>query len=201
MVKINSIEEYIIKYPEWEKSFNLLYEITMKIGLTAAIKWGVPVFSYNNKNVAGFAVFKNYSAIWFYQGALLNDKFKKLINAQEDKTKALRQWRFKTPDEIIENKKIIVEYLTESINNLNQGKVIKKEKSKELVIPEELNNIFRKNKKLYNAFQDLSLSCKREYIDYIAEAKKQETKLKRIEKIIPMILNKEDLYRKYKTKK
>ncbi len=166
--------------------------------MTAEIKWGAPVFTYNGKNVAGFAVFKNYAAIWFFQGALLKDEYKRLINAQEGKTKALRQWRFSKPEDLKKDKKILTDYLKESINNLESENILKPERKKELIFPEELQTVLNKNKNLKDAFEKLSLSYKREYAEYIAEAKKEETKLKRLQKIIPMILDNRGLNDKYK---
>ncbi len=64
------------------------------------IKWGAPVYTLDYKNIVGLGAFKSYVGLWFFQGALLNDEKKKLINAQEDKTKALRQWRFNSVKKI-----------------------------------------------------------------------------------------------------
>ena len=61
----------------------------METELLETIKWGVPVYTLNDKNVLGMGAFKSYVGIWFFQGAFLDDPQKKLINAQEGKTKAL----------------------------------------------------------------------------------------------------------------
>ena len=58
------------------------------------VKWGMPVYMVDGEIVTGLGSFKSYAGIWFYQGALLKDKHKKLINAQENKTNAMRQMRF-----------------------------------------------------------------------------------------------------------
>lgn len=191
------IENYISDFPEWESVFHKLLNTANKLFMKPVIKWGIPVFVYENKNIVGFAILKNYAAIWFYQGTLLKDKYKKLLNAQEGKTKALRQWRFSSPQDFIENEKILIEYIKESIENRKKGKIITPAK-KDLLIPKELKNVLQKDLKLKNAFEKLSLSCKKEYAEYIIEAKKEETKLKRLQKIIPMILGQIGLNDKYR---
>ncbi|MEG8945736.1 YdeI/OmpD-associated family protein [Rosettibacter firmus] len=191
------IEDYIADFPEWKTVLYKLLSITKKLLMKPVIKWGIPVFVYENKNIAGFAVFKNYAAIWFYQGALLKDNYKKLVNAQEGKTRALRQLRFSSPEDFKENEKILIEYLKESIENQKKGNVIKPAK-KELIIPQELKSALQKDLELKDAFEKLSFSCKREYSEYVAEAKKEETRLKRLQKIIPMILERKGLNDKYR---
>lgn len=49
------------------------------------LKWGMPVYSLEGVNVAGIVAFKNYVALWFYQGVFLKDDKKVLYNAQEGK--------------------------------------------------------------------------------------------------------------------
>jgi len=68
--------------------------------MTETIKWSAPVYTFEGKNLVGLGAFKSYVGLWFFQGSLLNDKKKKLINAQEGKIKALRQWRFNSVKEI-----------------------------------------------------------------------------------------------------
>lgn len=118
-----------------------------------------------------------------------------MINAQEGTTKALRQWRFAHVKEI--EASVVLEYVKEAIDNERAGKKIKPEK-KALVIPEELQEAFLKDSKLLSRFEEMSLLCKREYAGYISEAKKEETRLRRLEKILPMILNGKGLNDNYR---
>ena len=166
--------------------------------MTETIKWGVPVFTFEGKNIVGIAAFKSYVGLWFFQGALLKDKRKKLINAQDGKTRALRQWRFKSAKEIEVESKTIKQYLEEAILNQKQGKEIKPKRKKPLEIPKELNAILKKDKKVKDSFNSLSLSKQRDYCNYISEAKRESTEISRLEKIVPMILKKIGLNDKYK---
>ncbi len=191
-------EEYIVNHKDWQQSLILLRDILLSTQMTETIKWRVPVYTYEGKNIVGIGAFKSYVGLWFFQGALLKDKKKKLINAQEGVTKALRQWRFNSVKEIEEESKTIKQYLEEAILNQKQGKEIKPERKKSLDIPKELYDIFTKDTKVKECFYSLSLPKQREYAEYIIEAKRDETKQKRLLKIVPIILKGKGLNDKYR---
>ncbi len=191
-----TIDEYILKNKTWSESLQKLRDILLSSGLQETVKWGAPVYTFNNKNVVGLGAFKSHAGLWFFQGALLNDTHGKLINAQEGQTKALRQWRFQSAEEIDES--LIRAYVNEVVQNQNQGKAIKPDRNKPLIIPYELITALSENPEAEQSFDRMSLSKKREYSDYISEAKKPETKTARIAKIIPMIKEGKGLNDKYR---
>lgn len=169
--------------------------------LNEQLKWGIPVYALDDKkHVVGIGSFKNWSSLWFTQGALLKDKAKKLVNAQPGTTKAQRQWRFSDIEEIKENEKLIKQYVKETIENHQEGREIQFPSKPKIQhnIPSLLSQALSHNKNLNDCFQALSLACQNEYIDYVADAKKEETQLRRIEKIKPMILDRVGLNDKYK---
>lgn len=112
------------------------------------------------------------------------------MNAQEGKTKAMRQWRFGPGEKI--PKPTVLRYMREAMKLVDDGKEIKPEKNKALEIPTELQQALAGNKALQQAFGSLSLSHKREYADYIAEAKQTITRERRLKKITGMILKRPD---------
>jgi len=188
MIRHNTVAEYIENSGDYKESLLLLREIILSSGLDENLNWRAPVYSYQNKNLVGIAAFKSYCGLWFFQGGLLKDKDKKLINAQKDLSKALRQWRFKNIDEIRDNAEFIINYIDETIENQKQGKEIKPIKNKPLVIPDELKQALNADSNLKLAFEAFTLSKKREFAIHIAGAKQEATKQKRLAKIIPMIL-------------
>ncbi|WP_026777658.1 YdeI family protein [Polaribacter sp. Hel_I_88] len=191
------VDEYIAKKENWSKELKLLRTIFADLPLEETIKWGAPVYVFQGKNIVGLSAFKNYCGLWFFQGALLKDKEKVFVNAQEGKTKAMLQWRFNAIDEI--NTTQIKEYVLEAIENVKLGMEIKPTKtSKPLSIPEELKLALHENKELKENFDNFSLSKQREFAAYIDEAKRAATKLKRLQKIIPMIISGVGLHDKYK---
>jgi uncharacterized protein YdeI (YjbR/CyaY-like superfamily) len=100
------------KVNAWKTELELLTSIVKKTDLVKTIKWGAPVYTYNSKNIIGINGFKNFFTIWFFNGVLLKDDLKVLLNAQEGVTKNLRQWRFTSKDEIVE--KDILDYIEEA---------------------------------------------------------------------------------------
>ncbi|MEZ4944519.1 MAG: YdeI/OmpD-associated family protein [Cyclobacteriaceae bacterium] len=191
-----SVEQYILKKKQWTIELTTLREILVSTGMKEEVKWGTPVYSYKGKNIAGIAAFKSYVGLWFYQGALLKDAKEKLINAQEGKTRALRQWRFTSIKEV--TPKLIKTYLKEAIQNARDGKEIKPHRDQPIVVPQELASYLKADTSTLKSFHALSKSKQREYTEYIAEAAKPETKTKRIEKILPLILQGVGLHDKYK---
>ena len=176
----------------------MLRELMRSTSLVETVKWGMPVYTLNNKNVAGFSAFKSWTGIWFFQGVFLKDPDRILINAQEGTTKVLRQWRFTSAEEIRKHSLSILAYLEEAIRNQEAGKEIKPERNKVLVIPEELEQALKRDPSFKKSFEALSISKKREYAEHIGSAKQEETRQQRLQKVIPMVLEGMGLNDKYK---
>ncbi|WP_436516141.1 YdeI/OmpD-associated family protein [Ekhidna sp. To15] len=195
MKMANSPHEYFESVPDHLDILKKLQFILLSTELEEKMKWGIPTYCLKNKNVVGIGAFKAYVGIWFFNGVFLQDKADVLINAQEGKTKGLRQWRFESIDDI--DDKLVLSYINEAIQNQKDGKELKPEK-KPLTIPDVLKEALASDSQLSETFESLSHSCKREYAEYIEEAKRAETKQKRLDKIIPMIMDKVGLNDKYK---
>lgn len=191
-----TVEEFIRKQKKWKEPLIKFREIMLVAELKETVKWGIPVYTLNGKNVAGICVFKSYMGIWFYQGVFLHDPHKKLVNAQENRTRALWQLRFTSIESI--DYELVQAYVAEAIQNQMEGLEIKPDLKKPLIIPAELKAKFEADKDLKNSFDELTISKKREYSEYISEAKREETKSKRLEKIVPMIRQKIGLNDKYR---
>lgn len=199
MKKFNNIEEFFAEGTIWQECLLKLRDIFLSFSeIEETLKWSAPCYTYNGKNIIGLTYFKNYVAIWFHNGVFLQDTHQKLQNAQEGITKALRQWRFFSLDEIITNQKIIENYTQEAIINESKGKRLKPSPKPLLEIPEELQILFEEDMILYQKFLSFSPSCQREFLEYILEAKKPETRLRRTEKVIQLINEKIGLHDKYK---
>jgi uncharacterized protein YdeI (YjbR/CyaY-like superfamily) len=91
MSRLESVDEYIDTAEKWQTELSRLREILSDTALVEEIKWWGPCYTYGGKNVVGMAGFKSYFGLWFFQGALLDDDQKVLVNAQEGKTRAMRQ--------------------------------------------------------------------------------------------------------------
>jgi len=197
MKKITSVEDYIEANAHYKDALIMLRDIMNSTDLEETVKWSMPTYCINGKNVLGIGAFKNHFCIWFHQGVFLKDSEKLLVNAQENKTKAMRQMRFTSATDI--NKNVVLDYVNEAIKNQKLGKEIKPTRNKKaIVIPEELQSILNADSGLSDSFQTLSPSKQREYCEYIETAKRNATKQTRLEKIIPMITDGVGLNDKYK---
>jgi uncharacterized protein YdeI (YjbR/CyaY-like superfamily) len=196
MAKKKPITNLFTRASLWEEELEILFQIVRNTELEETTKWGGPCFVINGKMVLGIGGFKSYVGIWFYQGVFLKDKYKVLVTASEGITKALRQWRFQSKSEI--DVKKVKAYVLEAIQNAKDGKELKPEKKKSLVVPIELVNALKADKKLNDNFKALSPFKQREYAEFIESAKREETKLARIKKSIPLIILGKGLNDKYR---
>ena len=198
MERIQTVDEYIGSSGKWDRSLQLLRKLISSTELVETVKWGMPVYTLDNKNIVGFSAFKSWTGLWFYQGVFLKDPERRLISAQEGTTKGLRQMRFFSLNDIEESRETILAYLKEAIQNQKEGKVLKPERNKKLEIPQELQEAFRRDPALRDAFEALSLTNKRDFAEHVDSAKREETRKQRLEKVIPMILEGIGLNDKYK---
>jgi len=197
MKKASSVEEYIETHENFSDALTLLRDIMLSTELEETLKWSAPVYTINGKNVIGLGAFKSHFGVWFYNGVFLKDEHQLLTNAQEGKTKALRQMKFNAIEDV--DKTIVLQYVKEAIANQKAGKEIKPDRSKkETVVPSELQDELDTDAELKSAFEGLTPYKQREYCEHIASAKREATKQNRLEKIIPMILNGIGLHDKYK---
>jgi len=195
MKMATSVEEYIENSETFGNGLEILRQLMLSTDMQETVKWGIPTYTINNKNVVSISAFKNHFGAWFFNGVFLTDPHQLLYNAQEGKTKGLRQLRFTDRKQI--DKSIILAFVYEAIDNQRKGLEVKPIK-KSLIIPKELADVLSKNDKLAGIFESLTKGKKREFAEYISAAKREETKHKRIEKIIPMILNNIGLNDKYR---
>ena len=183
---------------KWAEALDKIKSILSQTELQETIKWGTPAFTYNNKNIVGLAAFKNYVALWFFKGMFLKDEQKVFVQPDEE-TKVMRQWRFASSDEIAKNEKLILHYIREAIEVEKAGiSAAKKIEKKPMPVSELLKDALAKDAALASAFETLSPYKQKEYIEHIESAKREQTKLDRLQKIRPMIINKLGLHDKYK---
>ncbi len=194
---MDNVTKYIEKKPQWKLELEKLREAVLGCSLEETIKWGAPVYMSKGKNILGLSAFKNYVGLWFFQGGTLKDTHNVLMNAQEGKTVAMRQWRFYTIEEI--DILLIRKYVKEAVENQEKGNIISPQKNtKPLVIHPLLQKELDLNTVFSKQFESFSLSKKREYATHISEAKREATQLKRLEKIIPMVISGVGLHDTYK---
>lgn len=195
---MGAIEAFFNKAGQWEPLMRRIRPVLLDAGLVEALKWGMPTYSFNGSILVGMIGFKNWLALWFYQGVFLTDPNGLLVSGTEGKTKGQRQWRIKSEADF--DFETLQLFVNEAIQNAIEGKTISKVRKIELEIPSELSNALSSNPVLSATFESMSPSHRREYAEYVAEAKQEATRLRRVEKIIPMIMDQSGLNDKYKGK-
>lgn len=196
MEKSEKVDAYIAKQGNHREVLQKLREILAKYPCTETLKWGMPTYVYQGRNLIGIGAFKKYVGLWFFQGALLRDDHKLLHNAQEGKTKAMRQVHFFEAKDVDET--VMKLYIEETLENQERGMKIDSDRTKKNIrVPVELERALAR-KELKGSFEGLTEGRKREYAEYIASAKKEQTKMNRLTRILPLIENGKGLNDQYK---
>jgi uncharacterized protein YdeI (YjbR/CyaY-like superfamily) len=182
------VDVYLSKSKKWQKEFEKLRMIILDCQLTEELKWGVPCYTYQKSNLVLIHGFKEYCALLFFKGALLNDAHGILIK-QTENVQAGRQIRFTNVREIVAMETILKAYIYEAIEVEKAGLEVNFKKTTEFIIPEEFQNKFDEIPALKNAFEVLTPGRQRAYILYFSEPKQSKTRESRVEKCMQQILN------------
>ncbi len=176
------------KVHTWQAELEALRTLALSHSLTETIKWGVPVYTLNNKNVLVVSALKAYCMISFFEGALLNDP-KKLLSKAGEHSQAARLIQFTSLEQILKQEATLHNLIKQAIENAKAGKKSEKTNDSTPAPPAELLQQFKKNKSLEKAFYALTPGRQRGYLLYFTSAKQSATITARIEKFIPKILS------------
>jgi len=182
------VDFYFTKAKTWQEELEQLRMILLDCGLTEELKWGVPSYTFEKRNIVLIHVFKEYCALLFFKGALLNDA-KGILIQQTKNVQAARQIRFTNVREIVKMKPILKAYIYEAVEVEKAGLKVSFKKTTEFTIPEELQNKLDRIPALKTAFKALTPGRQRAYILYFSAAKQSKTRGARVEKCMPQILN------------
>ena len=182
------VDWYFNNAKKWQEEIEKLREIVLDCQLTEELKWGCPCYTFQDNNIVLIHVFKEYCALLFFKGALLNDAEGILIQ-QTKNVQSGRQMRFTNLQEIEEQEQIIKAYIYEAIEVEKAGLKVELKKTSEYTIPEEFQKKLDKNKALKTAFEALTPGRQRGYLFYFSQAKQSKTREARIEKCMPQILD------------
>ena len=173
---------------QWKEELIVLRSILSECMLTETIKWKIPCYVFENKNIVVLHGFKEHCAIGFFKGALLLDEANRLTQPTEN-SQAGRQLRFNSTEEILANKSLIQSYIFEAIEIEKNGLKIEYKTAEEFSVPDELEEQFKKNDAFKTAFESLTPGRQKGYLLHFANAKQSTTRTNRIIQAIPRILN------------
>ena len=182
------VDWFFNKDTKWQKEYGKLRTIILDRGLVEELKWGCPCYTFENTNIVLIHGFKEYCALLFFKGALLNDSNGILIQ-QTKNVQSARQIRFTNVREIVKMEKILKAYVYEALEVERAGLKVKLKKTSDFKIPEEFQKRLDKNTTLKKAFDALTPGRQRAYIFYFSEAKQSKTREARVEKYLKQILD------------
>jgi len=182
------VDFYFIQEKKWQQELEKLRTIILDCQLTEELKWGVPCYTFQKSNIVLIHVFKEYCAILFVKGALLNDVGGILVQ-QTENVQAARQVRFTNVDEIVELEPILKAYIHEAVEVEKAGLNVNFKKTTEFSIPEELQHKLDEIPAFKTAFDALTPGRQRAYLLYFSAPKQSKTREARVEKCTEQILN------------
>jgi uncharacterized protein YdeI (YjbR/CyaY-like superfamily) len=186
MTRMNpKVDEYLRKAKKWQEEMKKLRRISLDCGLTEELKWGKPCYTFQKSNIVIIQGFKEFCALLFCKGALLNNPNGIL---RKFGWQAARRIPFSNVREIVEIEPTLKAYVREAIEAEKAGLKVTLERNPE-PIPEELQNKLDEIPALKAAFDALTPGRQRGYILYFSAAKQSKTRESRVEKCMPQILN------------
>lgn len=183
------------KVNKWRETLENLRQIALDTGLTEEIKWGVPVYTHNGKNIIIISALKDYAFIGFFKGALLPDDRK--ILQKQGNTQSDRIVKFTNADEVVKLETTLKAYILQAIDIEVSGKKFEYQKKTE-PLPQELLDVFEQDETFKTAFYKLSEGRQRGYIIYFSQPKQSKTRVGRIEKCKQQIFDGIGINDKYK---
>src|SRR4051812_30424852 len=169
----------------WEAEIATMRRVLGGLGMKEECKWGKPTYTVDGKNVVIISGFKEYFALGFFQGALLKDPKKVLV--QLGQVHAARVMKFTSAKEIAATAATIKAYVREALAIEKTGRRLPPKKTSDFPIPEELKERLRRDSRFKRAFEALTPGRQRSYLCHFAAAKQSATRVARIEKAMPAI--------------
>jgi uncharacterized protein YdeI (YjbR/CyaY-like superfamily) len=179
---------YFEKAGNWQKAIQQLRTIVLDCGLSEELKWGCPCYTFQGTNIVLIHVFKEYCALLFFKGALLNDADGILIQ-QTKNVQSARQVRFTDVKQIAPLKATLKAYIYEAIEVEKAGLKVQLKKTTAYSVPEEFQEQLDKKPALKTAFNALTPGRQRAYLLYFSSPKQSSTRHARVEKSIKQILD------------
>lgn len=189
--KIKEIDVYIKKSAAFAQP--ILNHIRELVHETCAdveekIKWGFPHFDYKGEMMCSMAAFKQHAVMGFWKASLMKDKA--LLEKARSEESMGHLGRITSLKDLPADKKLI-SYIKEAMKLNDVGAKLPSKtasvEKKEIVVPDYFKKAIAKNKKASSVFENFAYSHKKEYIQWITDAKTEETRNKRMATAIEWI--------------
>ena len=181
------VDAFLERASQWQGEYAKLRSLALDSEMTEDLKWGQPCYTIQGGNVVLIHGFKEYCALLFIKGSLLQDNEQMLIQ-QTQKVQAGRQLLFRNLEEIEQQEERIRTYIREAIEIERAGLKVELKPSEEVAIPLELQARFDGSPELKTAFKALTPGRQRAYLLHFSEPKQSKTREARIDKHAPRIM-------------
>ena len=181
------VDFYFDKENRWKSEINALRKIVLELGLSEELKWGCPCYTWQNSNVVLIHVFKEYCAVLFMKGALLQDSENILIQ-QTENVQSARQIRFTSFQDVLDKASFLKRYIFEAIEVEKAGLKVELKKPAEFKMSEEFKIKIDESSELRNAFEALTPGRQRAYLLHFSQPKQAKTRETRVEDALENIL-------------
>jgi hypothetical protein len=189
MLPQEQINLYIAEQPEWQrKALVRLRQLIHSADDTVeeTWRWNAPHFDADGIMV-GLHAFKTCVSVWFHKGALLKDPHGLFKLTEKDETRGIRKYKLQEGDAIDE--KAFLDLVKQAVKVNKAGLKLGDAKAgrKALVLPAELENCLKKDEHALANWERFSFSHRREYVEWISDAKQEETRKRRVAQALEMI--------------
>ena len=180
------VDAYISRSDKWQEELIDLRPILLSGGLTEEIKWGKPCYSHEGSNIAILQEMKDFLALMFFKGALLEDAAG-VLEEQGPNSRSARRIRFTSVDDVARLADTVKAYVEEAIDVEQAG--LEVGPAPELLLVDELQHRLDQDPALKAAFDQLTPGRQREYNLYFSGAKQAKTRQARVDKHAQKILD------------
>lgn len=171
----------------WAEALQWFRRIALDCGLQEELKWGVPCYTWQKKNIALIGAFKEYCSFSFFKGVLLQDSAG-LLSQPGENSQSVRMFRVMDFEKSKRHEAALRAYIFEAIEVEKAGLKVALKKTSDYGLPEELEAAFERHPALKTAFEALTPGRQRAYLLHFSQAKQSATRTARIEKCTPAIL-------------
>ncbi len=186
MKDYTDVDAYLAESDQWPDEIAAIRPILLSCGLDETIKWGKPCYCIDDENVVLIQEFSDHLALMFFQGVLLDDPHG-VLHAQGPNTHGPKRMKFTSVGDVESLAEVIKTYVDEAIHHARAGTELPP-RPDEALAP-ELQERLADNDELAEAFNELTPGRQREYNLHISDAKQSETRHRRIDKVVPRILD------------
>ena len=181
------VDAWLARTDAWHDEFVALRQILLACGVSEDFKWGWPCYTDAGHNVVLMHGFKEYCALLFFKGVLLDDPAGLLV-AQTANVQSARQMRFRSVADITAQQDVIAAYVRAAVAVERAGLEVEMKRTDEFAMCDEFVQYCAELPELAQAFKELTPGRQRAYLLYFAAPKQSKTRLARIEKFLPHIL-------------